>query len=229
MRHLLKSLLDFCSCDLIVDSETGRGYLSEATPPGATLPDLSSSRVTELLVRWKEGDQQALNDLLPIVYPDLRRIAHQQLRKERPDHTLQSTALAHEAYLRLEKQGIIQFENRSHFLAICAQLMRQVLIEYARGRSAAKRDGGVKLALDDIVLAAKNRGTDLIALDDALEQLAKLDAQQARVVELRFFGGLSVEETADVVGVSPATVKRDWAVARIWLHRQLNKKDRDDA
>ena len=190
---------------------------------------MSSSRVTELLVRWKEGDQQALNDLLPIVYPDLRRIAHQQLRKERPDHTLQSTALAHEAYLRLEKQGVVQFENRSHFLAICAQLMRQVLIEYARGRSAAKRDGGVKLALDDIVLAAKNRGTDLIALDDALDRLAKLDVQQARIVELRFFGGLSVEETAEVVGVSPATVKRDWAAAKIWLHRQLNRKNRDDA
>lgn len=191
--------------------------------------ELSSSCVTELLVRWKNGDEQALNDLLRIVYPDLRRLANQHLRKERPDHTLQSTALVHEAYLRLEKQGVVKFENRSHFLAICSQLMRQILVEYARGRRTAKRDGGVKLALDDIVVAARNRGADLVALDDALNQLAKLDAQQARIVELRFFGGLSIEETADVVGVSPATVKRDWAAARIWLHRELKRTDRDDA
>jgi RNA polymerase sigma factor (TIGR02999 family) len=191
--------------------------------------ELSSSCVTELLVRWKNGDEQALNDLLRIVYPDLRRLANQHLRRERPDHTLQSTALVHEAYLRLEKQGVVKFENRSHFLAICSQLMRQILVEYARGRRTAKRDGGVKLALDDIVVAARNRGADLVALDDALNQLAKLDAQQARIVELRFFGGLSIEETADVVGVSPATVKRDWAAARIWLHRELKRTDRDDA
>jgi RNA polymerase sigma factor (TIGR02999 family) len=191
--------------------------------------ELSSSCVTELLVRWKNGDEQALNDLLRIVYPDLRRLANQHLRKERPDHTLQSTALVHEAYLRLEKQGVVKFENRSHFLAICSQLMRQILVEYARGRRTAKRDGGVKLALDDVVVAARNRGADLVALDDALNQLAKLDAQQARIVELRFFGGLSIEETADVVGVSPATVKRDWAAARIWLHRELKRTDRDDA
>lgn len=191
--------------------------------------ELSSSCVTELLVRWKNGDEQALNDLLRIVYPDLRRLANQHLRKERPDHTLQSTALVHEAYLRLEKQGVVKFENRSHFLAICSQLMRQILVEYARGRRTAKRDGGVKLALDDIVVAARNRGADLVALDDALNQLAKLDAQQARIVELRFFGGLSIEETADVVGVSPATVKRDWAASRIWLHRELKRTDRDDA
>ena len=193
------------------------------------MQDLSSSRVTELLSRWKDGDQQALNDLLPIVYPELRRLAHQHLRKERSDHTLQSTALVHEAYLRLEKQGILKFENRSHFMAICSQLMRQILVEYARGRRAAKRDGGVKLALEDIVAAAKNRGTDLIALDDALTELAKLDAQQARIVELRFFGGLSIEETATVTGVSPATVKRDWAAARVWLHRELNRTGHDEA
>ena len=187
------------------------------------MPDLSPSRITELLSKWKEGDQQALNDLLPIVYPELRRLAHRHLRKERPDHTLQSTALVHEAYLRMEKQGTLKFENRSHFLAICSQLMRQILVEYARARRAAKRDGGVKLALEDIVAAAKSRGVDLIPLDDALAELAKLDAQQARIVELRFFGGLSIEETAEVLGVSPATVKRDWTAARIWLHRELNR------
>ena len=198
-------------------------------PRGACLHNLSSSRITELLSKWKDGDQQALNEVLPIVYPELRRLAHQHLRKERSDHTLQSTALVHEVYLRLEKQGVLQLENRSHFLAICSQLMRQILVEYARGRRAAKRDGGVKLALEDIVVVAKSRGTDLIALDDALTQLAQLDAQQARIVELRFFGGLSIEETADVVGVSPATVKRDWAVARVWLHRELKRTSHDDA
>jgi RNA polymerase sigma factor (TIGR02999 family) len=191
--------------------------------------DLSSSRVTELLSKWKDGDQQAFHDLLPIVYPQLRRLAHQHLRKERSGHTLQSTALVHEAYLRLEKQGVLKFENRSHFLAICSQLMRQILVEYARGRGAAKRDGGVKLDLENIVTAAKSRGTDLIALDDALTELAKLDAQQARIIELRFFAGLSIEETATVTGVSPATVKRDWAAARVWLHRELNRTSRDEA
>ena len=193
------------------------------------MQDVSSSRVTELLSKWKDGDQQALHDLLPIVYPQLRRLAHQHLRKERSDHTLQSTALVHEAYLRLEKQGVLKFENRSHFLAICSQLMRQILVEYARSRSAAKRDGGIKLDLENIVMAAKSKGTDLIALDDALVELAKLDAQQARIVELRFFGGLSIEETATVTGVSPATVKRDWAAARVWLHRELNRTNRDEA
>lgn len=200
----------------------------KAISRGAAVQDLSSNRVTDLLLRWKQGEEQALNDLLPIVYSELRRLAHQQLRKERSDHTLQSTALVHEVYLRLEKQSVVVFENRSHFLAICSQLMRQVLIDYARGRRAARRDGGVKLALDDMVVAAKNRGTDLIALDDALKQLANLDAQQARIVELRFFGGLSIEETADVVGVSPATVKRNWAAARVWLHRELKRTSRHD-
>ena len=187
------------------------------------MQDLSSSDITQLLSKWQEGNEQALNDLVLIVYPQLRHLAHQHLRKERSDHTLQSTALVHEAYLRLEKQGALKFENRSHFLAICSQLMRQILVEYARGRRAAKRDGGIKLALEGIVAAAKSRGTDLIALDDALTQLAKLDTQQARIVELRFFGGLSIEETAVVTGVSTATVKRDWAAARVWLYRELNK------
>jgi len=193
------------------------------------LQDLSSSDITQLLSKWQEGDEQALNDLVLIVYPQLRHLAHQHIRKERSDHTLQSTALVHEAYLRLEKQGALKFENRSHFLAICSQLMRQILVEYARGRRAAKRDGGIKLALEGIVAAAKSRGTDLIALDDALTQLAKLDTQQARIVELRFFGGLSIEETAVVTGVSPATVKRNWAAARVWLHRELNRTSRDDS
>lgn len=180
-------------------------------------------QITELLVKWKEGDQQAVHALLPLVYEELRRLAHQYLRKERPGHTLQSTALVHEAYLRLEKQGEVKFENRAHFMAICAQLMRQILVEYARRRGAAKRDGGYKLSLDDVVVSAKVRDLDLVALDDALTQLSKLDPQQGRIVELRFFGGLSIEETAEVLGISSATVKRDWATARVWLLHEMSK------
>jgi RNA polymerase sigma factor (TIGR02999 family) len=158
-----------------------------------------------------------------LLYPELRKLARQYLRRERPDHTLQGTALVHEAYLRLEKRADVKFENRAHFLAICAQLMRQILVEHARGRAAAKRDGGYKLALDDVVVAARGREVDLLTLDDALNELAKLDAQQSQVVELRFFGGLSIEETAHVLGVSPATVKRDWTTARAWLHDEISR------
>ena len=187
------------------------------------MPQVHPKQITELLVKWKEGDQQAVHALLPLVYEELRRLAHQYLRKERPGHTLQSTALVHEAYLRLEKQGEVKFENRAHFMAICAQLMRQILVEYARRRGAAKRDGGYKLSLDDVVVSAKGRDLDLVALDDALTQLSKLDAQQSRIVELRFFGGLSIEETSEVLGISSATVKRDWATARVWLLHEMSK------
>ena len=187
------------------------------------MPQVQPKQITELLVKWKEGDQQAVHALLPLVYEELRRLAHQYLRKERPGHTLQSTALVHEAYLRLEKQGEVKFENRAHFMAICAQLMRQILVEYARRRGAAKRDGGYKLSLDDVVVSAKSRDLDLVALDDALTQLSKLDPQQSRIVELRFFGGLSIEETAEVLGISSATVKRDWATARVWLLHEMSK------
>ena len=189
------------------------------------MPDEPSNDVTQLLVRWRAGDQSALNDLLPLVYTELRRLAHAYLRKERPGHTLQSAALVHEAYLRLEKRGEVRFENRSHFLAICAQLMRQILVDYARTRATAKRDGGFKLTLDDIVVPAKSRDVNLVALDDALNELGRLDPQQGKIVEMRFFGGLSIEETAQVLGISPATVKRDWATARVWLHQEMNKSD----
>lgn len=189
------------------------------------MPDEPSNDVTQLLVRWRAGDQSALNDLLPLVYTELRRLAHAYLRKERPGHTLQSAALVHEAYLRLEKRGEVRFENRSHFLAICAQLMRQILVDYARTRATAKRDGGFKLTLEDNVVPAKSRDVNLVALDDALNELGRLDPQQGKVVEMRFFGGLSIEETAQVLGISPATVKRDWATARVWLHQEMNKSD----
>jgi RNA polymerase sigma factor (TIGR02999 family) len=178
--------------------------------------------VSELLAKWQAGDDEAFRTAVPLVYGELRRIAHHYLRKERPGHTLQSTALVHEVYLRLEKQGATPFQNREHFLAICAQLMRQILVEYARGRKAGKRDGGFRLELDD-ALAFKTRGVDMVALDDALNELAKLNPQQSRIVELRFFGGFSIEETAQVLNLSPTTVKKYWAIARLWLHHQIAK------
>jgi RNA polymerase sigma factor (TIGR02999 family) len=183
----------------------------------------SPSVVCELLMRWKAGDEAALDALVPLVYRELRQVAHRYLRQERRDHTLQSTALVHEAYLRLKKQGKQELENRAHFLAIAAQLMRQILVEYARRRKAAKRDGGERLMLDDGSELFRKRSVDLIALDDALKELARLDARQSRVVELRFFGGLSTEETAAVLGISSATVKRDWATARVWLQHEVSR------
>ncbi len=187
------------------------------------MPQSSPNLVTVLLAKWRAGDEQALEALVPLVYNELRRVAHRYLRHERPDHTLQSTALVHEAYLRLLKQGTHEFENRAHFFAISAQLMRQILVEYARHGNAAKRDAGHMLTLDDNMGLVKTRGVDLVALDDALKALAALDARQSRIVELRFFGGLSTEETAAVLGISSATVKRDWATAKVWLHHEISK------
>jgi RNA polymerase sigma factor (TIGR02999 family) len=183
----------------------------------------SSKAVTELLAKWEAGDQEALRTLVPLVYNELRRLAHRSLQKERPDHTLQSTALVHEAYLRLVKQEPGHFENRAHFFAVSARLMRQILVEYARRRRAAKRDGGYKLSLDDTRSLLKGQRVDMVALDDALNDLAQFDVQQSRIVELRFFGGLSIEETSHVLGISPATADREWAIARVWLHHQLKR------
>ena len=188
------------------------------------MSSLSPKSVTLLLAQWNAGNDVALHAALPQVYDELLRLARHYMRGERPDHTLQGTALVHEAYLRLEKQGAVRFNDRSHFVAICAQLMRQILVEYARTHRAAKRDGGLKLTLDDAV-AFKSRNVDLVALDDALIELAKLDAQQSKIVELRFFGGLSIEESAQALGLSPATVKRHWATARVWLHQQIKAEE----
>lgn len=184
---------------------------------------LEPEPVKELLARWRAGDQESLRSLVPLVYNELRRLAHYHLRKERPNHTLQTTALVHEAYLCLMKQQVADLEDRAHFIAVCVNLMREILIQYARRRKAAKRDGGYKLTLDGAVAFGENRSVDLVALDDALNQLAELDPQQSRIVELRFFGGLSIEETAAVLGISPATVKRDWATAKVWLHHEISK------
>jgi RNA polymerase sigma factor (TIGR02999 family) len=185
------------------------------------LSQLPSNTFNELLANWQAGDDEALRAVFPRVYDELRRVAHRYLKKERPDHTLQSAALVHEAYLRLEKQHTGPLENRDHFIAICAQLMRQILVEHARGRRAAKRDAGYRISLNDGVVG-NTPTVDVIALDDALNELARLDRQQSRIVEMRFFGGLSIDETACALNLSPTTVKRHWATARLWLHRQMS-------
>jgi len=185
--------------------------------------------ITQLLVNWSNGDQQALNALMPVVYAELRRLAAIYLHHERPGHTLQPTALVHEAYLRLIDQRRVQWQNRAHFLGVAAQLLRRVLVDYARARQTAKRGAGaVALTLKDELAAGTEQNLDLVALDDALGELEQLDPQQSRIVELRFFAGVSIEETAESLGVSPATVKRDWAVARAWLFRRLTGEASSD-
>lgn len=185
------------------------------------MPRAASNQVTELLRKWRAGDQAALDAVMPLVYDELRRVAHHHLQGERRDHTLQSTAVVHEAYLRLV-DAPAQFQNRQHFFAVASQLMRRILVDYARRRRALKRDAGYRLALEE-GLNIPTKDVDLIKLDDALKELAGMDARQARIVELRFFGGLSLEETAEVLSISAATVERDWATARAWLYRQMKR------
>jgi len=184
-------------------------------------------QVTKLLQGWRAGEGSASDALLPLVYDELRRLAHHHLRKERPHHTLQSAALVNEAYLRLVGQNLPKWESRAHFFAIAAQLMRQILVDYARRSRASKRGSGVcMLALDDAVALPQRKNVDVVALDDALNALAEVDARQSRVVELRFFAGLSLEETSEVMGIATATVQRDWTAARAWLHREISRSPR---
>jgi RNA polymerase sigma factor (TIGR02999 family) len=187
----------------------------------------SSSPVTELLVRWRGGDREALESLMPLVYDELRRLAHHYLQRERSDHTLQSTALVHEAYLRLAGQNAPQWQNRAHFFGIAARVMRQILVEYARAHGAAKRGGAgaCKITLDETLELAQQTDIDVVALDGALDRLSELDPQQSRIVELRFFTGLTIEDTSEVMGLSPSTVKRDWTSARAWLHREIARSE----
>jgi RNA polymerase sigma factor (TIGR02999 family) len=181
--------------------------------------------VTQLLVDWGNGDRSALEKLTPLVYQELKQLATRYLRRERREHTLQSTALVHEAWLRLIDQKQVHWQNRAQFFGIAAEMIRRILIDHARNRQAAKRgDGALKLTLDDALAAPDSRDLDLVALDDALQDLAKFDPQQSRLVELRFFAGLSIEESAEVLGVSPATVKREWAAAKAWLYRELSDR-----
>jgi RNA polymerase sigma factor (TIGR02999 family) len=176
-----------------------------------------------LLARWKSGDQAALERLVPLVYTELRNLARRNLLRERPGHTLQSAALVHEAYLRLLEQPAFKCENRGHFLMVAARLMRQILVDYARVRAAAKRDAAKTVHLDASLVLPYAPGINVMALDDALKELSMVDEQQATIVELRFFGGLTNEEVAEVLNISSSTVKRDWSVAKAWLARELKK------
>jgi RNA polymerase sigma factor (TIGR02999 family) len=178
--------------------------------------------VTQLLSEWSKGDHAALEQLMPMVYEELRRLARSHLRRERRDHTLQATALVHEAYLRLIDQHSVSWQNRAHFLGMAAQMMRRVLVNHAVARKTSKRGGSSqKITLDEAVKIGVQREVDLISLDDALKELEELDSRQSRIVELRFFGGLSIEETAEALSLSPATVKREWNTAKLWLRRQI--------
>jgi len=185
---------------------------------------LSSKEITQMLVDWANGRQEVLEELMPLVYDELLRLAVHYLRQERPDHTLQPTALVHEAYLRLVDQTQPHWQNRAHFFGIAANLMRQILVNHALSHRAAKRGGSaLRVTLDDAADYSKEQGLDLVALDDALTRLAALDPQQGRIVELRFFGGLTIEEAGEVLRISPATVKREWTMAKAWLHCALTK------
>ena len=197
-------------------------------PPRVPAPSESSAPpapdVTGLLLAWGRGDQSAADRLVPVVYDELRRQAERAMRREGGEHTLQATALVHESYLRLVDQRRVEWRNRAHFFAIASTVMRRVLVDHARARLAAKRGGGAAPVSHAGVAAGTPDGTDeadLIALHEALEKLAALDPDQARLVELRYFGGLTIEETAEALSVSPATVKREWALARAWLRREL--------
>jgi RNA polymerase sigma-70 factor (ECF subfamily) len=184
----------------------------------------SSQQVTQLLVAWGGGDRAALEELMPLVYEELRRLAHRCMSRERPGHTLQTSALVDEAYLRLVDQQNIRWQDRAHFFGIAARLMRQVLIDYARKRRYAKRGGDARrVSLDEALIVSKERAADVVALDDALKSLAEIDPRQSQIVELRFFGGLSIEETAQVLAVSPGTVMRDWTLAKAWLRREIKR------
>ena len=185
---------------------------------------ISPHQVTRLLKEWSEGDERALEQLMPLVHDELHRLAHQHMRRERPGHILQTSALINEAYLRLVDQPEIRWENRNHFFGIAARLMRRILVDYARKRNAAKRGGSlIQVPLDEATSLAEEQSANVAALDAALKTLETIDARQGQIVELRFFGGLSIEETANVLHVSPGTVMRDWTFARAWLRNEMTR------
>lgn len=198
---------------------------SQPSPvPLKVVPRMPSSHsVTQLLNQWNQGDREALNELMPLIYEELRKMARRYMRQQNPGHTLQTTALIHEAYLRMVKQKEKHFQNRAHFFGVAAQAMRHILVDYARSRHAAKRGGDARaISLEEAALVTQERASELVAFDDALKELEELSKRQSQVVELRYFGGLSVEETATALEVSPETVMRDWKMAKTWLHRALN-------
>ena len=188
------------------------------------MPEVQKDQVTELLQQWVSGNEKALGILVPLVYQELRRLAHLHLQSERADHTLQSTALVNEAFLRLNGADPIRLQNRGHFIAIASRAMRQILVDYARSRGARKRDGGCRVAIEDLgELPGGDENVPIIELDQALDALSKADARQGKIVEMKFFGGLSTQEIADVLDISLATVERKWATARIWLRREMKR------
>lgn len=188
------------------------------------MPSSAPQEVTQMLLAWSNGERAALDKLLPIVEAELHRLAHRHMSRERPDHTLQTTALVNEAYLRLIEQKRVNWQNRAHFFGIAAQLMRRILVDHARSHARAKRGGGVApVSLNETAVVFEERSAELIALDDALADLAATDPRRSRVVELRYFGGLSNEEAAEVLGISPNTVMRDWKMAKAWLYREIRK------
>jgi RNA polymerase sigma-70 factor, ECF subfamily len=184
--------------------------------------------VTSLLLEYAQGSQEAADKLIPVVYEELKRLARGYMRRENPSHSLQTTALVHEAYLKLVRQQDVNWQGRAHFIGVAAQLMRRILIDHAKGRLREKRGGEqVVVSLNEALTISPERSEELLKLDEALERLSKLDARQSRIVELRFFGGLSIEETAEFLGISPKTVKRDWTVAKAWLRSELRCIDGD--
>ena len=203
--------------------------LSRTTPEGSTEPP-STHEITQLLVAWNNGDAVALDRLMPLVHKELHRIARRYMAAERPGHILQTTALINEAYLRLIDWKNVEWQNRAHFFGLAAQVMRHVLVDFARAQAREKRGGGVlQVSLSEAAGIDREESADLVALDDALQALEKLDARQARVVELRFFAGLSLEETAEALRVSVGTVRRDWSLAEAWLYRELSEGERHHA
>jgi RNA polymerase sigma factor (TIGR02999 family) len=188
------------------------------------MSEFSSQEVTHLLIAWREGEKDALDRLIPLVYEELRRLAHNYMRGERKCHTLQTTALVNEAYLKLIDCSRVNWQNRAHFMAISAQLMRRILVDYARSHRSHKRGGSAeRISLDEFKLVSKETDPDLVEIDEALKSLKLVDARKCQVVELRFFGGMTAEETAEVLGISPDTVLRDWKLSRAWLAREMKK------
>jgi RNA polymerase sigma-70 factor (ECF subfamily) len=190
---------------------------------GGKMTESTTVRVTQLLLEISDGKRNAVEELLPLIYDELRRLAGGYLRRERASHTLEATAVVHEAYMRMVDQTRVQWQNRAHFFGVAASLMRRILVDHARNHGAQKRGGGAeKISLEDGLVASAERSSELVAVDDALETLAQVDPLKSRIVELRFFGGLSIEETAEVLNSSPATVNRQWRMAKAWLYGQLN-------
>ncbi len=190
----------------------------------------SANEVTKLLLDWGNGDKAALDKLFPAVYQELRRLARNYMRRERAEHTLQTSALVNEAYLRLVDYKQVRWQNRAHFYAVAAQAMRRILVDYARAHRAAKRGaGGQKVSLDEAAIISEERAEELLALDNALSRLEQLDERKCRIVEMRYISGLSVEEVAEVVGISARTVEREWRAAKAWLYREISKGSRDEA